>query len=372
MAFDSFLLQLDGEEMTDLYDDLVSLEVELCDELPASFRLLLGTAPQADGTWKYLDDERLRVWTPVSIEAGFVDSGREEIFSGYITQVKPTFEPDEDQCTLEITGLDGSVVMDREEKLKDWPNKKDSDIVSEIFGLHGFAPQVEDTTVVHDEAVSTVIQRETDLQFLRRLALRNGFACYVDGTNGHFRPLPAEEEPQPILSVHFGEETNMTRFSVTVDALRPAKVEMFQVDRLAKEVISAAVETSEEDALGDMDAAGLLRSQVDAARIFVAKNAATGTPEMEALCRGLFQEGAWFVTGEGEVDGGAYEHVLKPRGLVTVKGVGETYSGVYYVSYVRHVFTCESYTQHFRLKRDALLPRGDEAFSGNGALGGLL
>ena len=99
---------------------------------------------------------------------------------------------------------------------------------------------------------------------------------------------------------------------------------------------------------------------------------AQGTPEMTALCRGLFQEGAWFVTGEGEIDARAYEHVLKPRGLVTIKGIGETYSGVYYVSYVRHTFTCESYAQYFRVRRDALLPTGDEVFSSNGSLGGLL
>ena len=84
--------------------------------------------------------------------------------------------------------MDGSVLMDREEKLKDWPNKKDSDIAAEIFNLHGFTPEVEDTEVIHDEAVSTVIQRETDIQFLNRLALRNGFECYVEGTTGVLPP----------------------------------------------------------------------------------------------------------------------------------------------------------------------------------------
>lgn len=372
MAFDSFLIAFDGEEDTDLYADLISLEVELCDDLPATFRLLLGMAPQADGSWKYLDDERFRVWTPATVEAGFVETGREELIAGYVTQVTPSFDADPSKSTLEVTGLDGSVLMDREEKLKDWPNKKDSDIAAEIFSLYGFTSEVEDTEVIHDEVLSTVIQRETDLQFLKRLALRNGFACYVEGTAAYFRPVPADDEPQPVLAAHFGEETNLTRFSVIVDALRPAHVAMFQVDRLNKEVLSAQVEASDQAPLGDLDASTLLADGVAAAKVYVARNAVTGMPEMDVLCQGLFQEGTWFISGEGEIDAAAYEHMLRPRGLVTIKGVGETYSGVYYVSYVRHAFTCTSYTQHFRVKRDALFSTGTEDFASNGALGGLL
>ena len=39
-----------------------------------------------------------------------------------------------------------------------------------MFQTHGLTPKVEDTDVVHDEEVSTIIQRETDIRFLKRLA----------------------------------------------------------------------------------------------------------------------------------------------------------------------------------------------------------
>ncbi len=369
MAFDSFLITLDGEEATDLYADLVSLDVELCDDLPASFRLVVGTAKEEDGTWTYLDEERFRPWTTVTVEAGFVESGREEVFAGYVTSVIPTFDPNASRSRLEIAGLDGSVLMDREEKLAAWPNKKDSDIARELFQLHGLTPTVEDTAVVHDEALSTVIQRETDWQFIRRLALRNGFACWVEGTTGFFRPIPVEAEPQPVLAAHFEAETNLTRFSLTVDALRPAEVAMFQVDRFGKEILTAEVTASPQEALGALSGPALLTADVPMGRVVVAKNAATGTPEMEALCRGLVREGSWFVSGEGEIDAGAYGHVLRPRALVTIKGVGETHSGVYYVSFARHSFTCDSYTQYFRVQRDGLLPTGSETFASGDSLG---
>jgi hypothetical protein len=54
---------------------------------------------------------------------------------------------------------------------------------------------------------------------------------------------------------------------------------------------------------------------------------------------------------------------------VTIKGIGETYSGVYYVSHVTHSFTPDGYTQSFQVKRNAIHTTGAEDFSNGG--GGL-
>jgi len=367
MEHESFVIEIEGQEASDLYEDLISLEVELDDELASMFRLHVAISLQPDGTWTYLDDERLVVWKQIAISAGFVESGVDELMSGYITHVKPYFDPDPAQCSLEIWGMDGSVLMDREEKLKDWPDKKDSDIASEIFSPYGFTPEVEDTQVIHDEAISTIIQRETDIQFLRRLALRNGFECYVENGTGYFGPPQVDATPQPVLAAHFGDETNLSRFSVEANALTPANVAMFQVDRTNKEVLEVTVEASQQTALGDTDAAGLLATGMDPGQVYVGMNGATGNPEMEALCQGLYHQAEWFVTGEGEIDANRYGHVLRPRGTVTIKGVGETHSGVYYVTHVTHVFTPEGYSQSFRVKRNAIMPTGTEDFSASGS-----
>jgi len=57
--------------------------------------------------------------------------------------------------------------------------------------------------------------------------------------------------------------------------------------------------------------------------------------------------------------------------LVTIKGVGKTYSGIYYVSKVKHVFTVSGYTQSFNVKRNALNPDGSEDFGAGGSLSGV-
>lgn len=366
---ESLKVEIDGEELTDVYEDLVALEVDLDEDLPGTFRLRLPLLLQQDGTWKFLDDERFRAWNAVVVSAG-LGGDMQELISGYITHVKPAFEPDPTHCSLEIWGLDGSVLMEREDKLKDWPNKKDSDVAAEIFSQYGLSAEVDDSQVTHDEAVSTVIQRETDWQFLKRLSLRNGFECFVEGTTGYFRRTRVDAEPQAVLAVHFGDETNVNRFALEVDALAPADVTMSQVDRSNKEVLDTSATTGDQVTLGGRGASALVGPGMSPAVMIVGKTVTTGSVEMADLCRGLFREREWFVTGEGEVAGNAAGVVLKPRGTVTIKGIGETFSGVYLVSHVTHSFSDDGYVQTFDVKRNALMPSGSEDFGGGA--GGLL
>lgn len=371
MEHDSVIIEIDGEEIDDLIEDLVQLEVELDDEMASLFRLKLSMPLLPDGAWSHLDDERLRVWKSVAISGGF-ESGAEELISGYITHVKPSFSPCENQVALEIWGMDASVLLDREEKLKDWPNKKDSDIAQEIFSLYSLSAEVEDTAVIHDEAISTILQRDTDMQFLKRLALRNGYECFVDGTTGYFRSPALDDDPQPLLAAHFGDETTLGEISLEVNALAPAQVAMFQIDRTSKEIIEATANASQQTLLGEIDAEGLLPPGTGPGLIHVGRNGASGPAEMTALCQGLFHEAEWFVTVQGEVAANNYGHVLRPRRTVTIKGIGETYSGIYYVTHVTHSFGAGGYAQKFCAKRNAILPSGNEDFESAGRLDGLL
>jgi phage protein D len=371
MPSERFSIEIDGEEASDLYQHLIGLEVELDDRLAGMFRIYLSMLPFGSGAWPFIDDERLKIWKPVTIHAGFGDE-TEELTSGYLTHVKPVFDPDPTACALELWGMDASVLMDRQEKLKDWPDKKDSEIASEVFGLYGLTPEVDDTEVIHDAAVSTVIQRETDMQFLQRLALRNGFQCFVEAGSGYFLAPRLDEEPQPVLAAHFGEETTLVRFSAEVDALSPTNVAMFQLDRLEKEVLDTAAESSQQTALGAEGPQDLLGTGMESGRVYVGMSATTGSAEMALLCQGLFHRAEWFVKAQGEVLANRYGHVLKPRRTVTIKGVGETHSGVYYVSRVTHSFTADAYVQRFEAQRNGIMPTGAEQFGGGGALGGLL
>src|ERR1039458_5940605 len=339
MQHDNLKIEIEGSEIQELYNDLVSLEVELDEELAGMFRMNIALLLQSDGTWNYIDDDRLTIWKQVAITAGLEDD-TQQLISGYITHIRPNFGSGLDQCYLEI-----------------WES-------------YGLTAQVEDTEIIHDEQVSTIIQRETDIQFLKRLALRNGFECYVDGDTAYFQPPQLSASSQPVLSVQFGDDTNVNQFQLEVNALATASVNMFQIDHDTKEVLDAASTPASQQALGANGADSFLGAGMASGAVAIGRTVTTGTLEMTALCQGLYNEGEWFITGEGEVAANQYGSVLMPHVPVTIKGIGETHSGTYYVTHVNHIFNADGYIQRFHVKRNGLMLTGAEQFSANG--GGLL
>jgi hypothetical protein len=62
------------------------------------------------------------------------------------------------------------------------------------------------------------------------------------------------------------------------------------------------------------------------------------------------------VTAQGELDGLQYGGVLKPRGIVGVRGAGLTHDGSYYVKSVSHSISKGQYKQRFSLTREGTGP----------------
>lgn len=363
-------ITIDDELAADFFASLLEMEVEEDHRLAGSFRIKLALSRQDDGAWTFLDDDRVQLWKPVTISAEVADASV-ELFAGYIVQIKPSIDVEEDQSFVEIWGMDATSLMSLEEKIRDWPNKSDSDVARQIFADYNLTPTVDETGVVHDEKVSTIIQRETDIQFLKRLARRNGFECLVAGDTGYFRKPVLNEAPQAVLAAHFGDDTNLVRFEARLTALRPTAVEMHQIDTIGKQLDDAVVEASDQPLLGRDGAASLAVPNGISARMFVKQAMATSRSEMTNLCQSLYSEAEWLVEASGEIDSIAYSDVLRPRQLVPIKGVGERFSGIYYVTNVKHVFTLDGYVQQFTARRNALAPAGEGDFGGDAGLFGI-
>lgn len=90
--------------------------------------------------------------------------------------------------------------------------------------------------------------------------------------------------------------------------------------------------------------------------------------EVRVRAQAKANENAWKIVAEGELDGSLYGHVLLTHKPVGVYGIGETYSGLYYVDRVTHVFAQAGYRQAFRLLRNATgrhtEPEGSDALAG--------
>jgi hypothetical protein len=359
----SATLNIAGQPAPDLLLSVLELEVEEDHEMASVLKTKLAIYNQEDAAYTYLDDDRVQLWNPISVSATIADD-QQDLFSGYITEIKVHFDIDDNASYLIIQGTDATCLMNLEEKIQAWPNMSDSDIATQILSSYNLTPQVDDTGVIHDDTVSTIIQRDTDMHFLKRLARRNGYECVIRGNTGYFRRPVLNGTPLPVLAVEFGADTNVASLDAKVNALRPMFVEMHRIDTIGKQTQDADIESSDQTQLGQNSTLSLTVPNGLQPRMIVRHAVATGVPEMQTLCQAIYDRAEWLIEARGEVDSVAYGAFLRTLNVAPIKGIGALFSGMYYLTNVRHVFTLNGYLQHFKARRNAMAPKDSDFSSG--------
>jgi phage protein D len=386
----------------DAINAVSAMTVELNTAEASTASVTFSLTKNTSGAWSLLDDPRFAPFAKLGVRLGFgsgagalgsalggafggggAADALTHVFDGYVTGVETQFGGGANSATLTVTGIDPCALLNSEEKVASWPDQSDSDIVSAILGTYSVTPQTTATTTTHAEATTTIVQRGSDLAFVRRLARRNGFEFYFepsdDGTmTGYFQPPQLDGTPQKTLAIQFGEDSNLRSFATRLNARKPQAVKTAQVDVTSGETASASVTDSAYTKLGASDDASLIGGAL-AAVVTPAENAGEmrvlGAPsaeetELTALAQAVRDEASWFISATGEVNAEAYGSVLRPHRTVLVKGAGKPYSGAYYVVHVTHQLDgTGTYTMKFEALRNARDVKGDEAFAG--AAGGV-
>jgi phage protein D len=353
-------LRIDGRPQDDLVPDIVEISVDEAVDQADVVRLRLAVTRKLDGTWTYLDEPRFAVWRRLTVEAGY-PPGAEVLFDGYLTHAVVGFTVDDDPY-LEVSGMDASALMNLREQRRAWPNKADHEIAQAVFASYGLSSEVEDTQVRQTEAIAMTVQNETDIQFLRRLADRNGFECRVHAGIGSFRSPNLAGTPQKLLAMGYGPEANLASLTVRIDATPATEPRISRVDPLGKREDTKTLADLPEHRLG-ADTLKELRADLPGGEVLLTRRAPASPAEMQAWLRAAHRRAGRFVTVQGEIDSRAYRAVLRSGRPVTVKAAGQRYSGIYYVSRVGHTFTVDGYTQSFDAYRNALGVTGTENFA---------
>jgi len=285
----------------------------------------------------------------------------EVLIDGIVThhQVVPSGEPG--RSTMTVTGKDLTQAMDLDERSDDFPNQPDSVIFTRIVGSYpqyGLVPQPTPTVDVPIMLERIPRQHETDLQFIRRMAERNGFVFYVEpvtfGVNkAYFGPEVRAGKPQSALTQNLGSATNVRSLSFSNDALAPVGTRGTFVDPIFK--LSIPIPS-----VPSLRVPPLSRSPAPAYRTVELRETANENPARAATAAAAAVTGAPEpIEGSGELDAARYGSVLRARRLVGVRGAGTSYDGLYWVKRVTHTIKMGTYTQQFSLSREgtgALLP----------------
>ena len=315
--------------------------------------------------WSFVDEDVFSRLAKIQISIT-VENLAEPLLVAHIIETSASFANQPGQSVLNVVAMDPTVLMNLEEKVKPWPDMADSDIATAVFTdrTYGFVPVIEMTTWHRQEMEQKVIQRGTDIQFLRGLAQRNGCECYVEMSpltglvEGHFHPPRIEQPPQGVLSVNMGEATNVNSFSARYDMLRPTTAQVTGLDvgtlshqpAQAQDLAQAGL--GQEATLGGSNRRRALLSQTGMGQ----------TGELQTYAQAVADRSAWAITADGELNTVAYGSVLRAKRPVNVRGAGRQFSGTYYVEKVLHTFAGDSYTQRFTLRRNGLGLTGRESF----------
>jgi phage protein D len=362
----AYKLLLDGQPPDpELLAAIEQIEVEDHADLADMLRLRVAVSVTEDGAgWTTLDDGPFTRLAKVRVDA-LVGSSTEALIEAHVIETSAELSNEPGKSFLSVVAMDPTVLMTLEEKVKPWPNMADSDIATSIFGDHGFTPDVEATQPSRDEAKQTTIQRGSDIQFLKQLATRNGYECFVEldpagGTvKGHFHPPRVEETSQGVLSVNLGDATNVNSFSARFDMLRPvtAQVTGLEIDDQSDQ--PAQIDSAALKGLGSKPAGSADKPR----KVLLADTGLAQSGELQTYAQAVVDRSSFAISADGDLNTVAYGGVLRAKRPVLVRGAGRQFSGSYYVDRVLHTFTPQGYTQRFSLRRNGLGLTGQESFS---------
>jgi phage protein D len=344
------VIELDGDEIDEMYAALVEVVVDADRSRATTATLVFEARRLEDGTWTVQDDDHFKPWVPIKIAAVFGDES-EEVMRGYVKEVRAEYPAEKGAAKVTVNCQDDSLLLDRTHIEQNWGEDApitDGAIASEIASRHGL--QLLDTPGT-GQTVEALNQNSTDIRFLLKRAQANGFEIIFRDGKLYFGDMRLDAETQPTILVYAGADTNCISFNIQDDGHRPDKV-AYHIAADVGSTSSPTEVTPNLKVLGTEPATSANSGLTD----FVWRPQRQGVSDdtqMKAMAQHMANEQSMKITATGELDGSLYGHVLRIGEPVGVDGVGERYSGTYYVDAASHRFDVNGYKVTFRLLRNA-------------------
>ncbi|MDJ0755411.1 MAG: hypothetical protein QNJ45_17940 [Ardenticatenaceae bacterium] len=284
------------------------------------------------------------------------------LFDGVITNQQLSPGQEAGQTRLTVTGEDVSVMMDLKEVSVEHPAQPELVIALKIiatYAQYGLIPTVipPPTIDVPLPIDRTPVQQGTDLAYLREMAERHAYTFYVEPgpaplvNKAYWGPRIRVGVPQRALTAGMGSANNIIDINFQNNGLGPQQVSGQIQDRTTN--VALPVQTFASTRIPLVTQPAWLTQPHTRQRAFRTSSATTVQAFSQAQAE-MDRSQDNVVTGSGTLDALRYEALLKPRGLVGLRGVGYSFDGLYYVKQVNHTIEQGSYQQRFSLEREGL------------------
>lgn len=342
--------------VNDAPDDTVNaaLSAEVTERIgqPTHYKIQYGL-DSSGGDFPLLREGKLGPGSELSILAPSA-SGTQCLVKGPVYGQQIRFEQGGSGSILSVLGADSLIKLDREDKAAAWSNLTDSAAATAILSQAGFIADVDTTQAGHYELKHTLIQRETDLAFVRRLARRNGnllwLTCNELGIEtAHFKRPVLQGNADCELVINLNEpRSNVTSLELSWDVERPTRANAAELDLNNKSNITANVQRSPLKTLGTRAFADIATG-TRAAHVSAPVD---DNGDLQARGEAALIDASFFVQAHGATTASALGKLVRSHTLVHLRGVGGRHSGLWFCSAVKHSVDATEHRMEFELIRN--------------------
>lgn len=349
-----------------LYNEIAQLEVEESLDQPGALMMTLPVNRTSAGDLQFVGDGTFEPQTSITLTVTMSAAGSPAqcIFDGYVLSWRLHLDRASTSSTTEVWAQDASFLMNVDDSVTEWSGQTDGQVANAIFGKYGFAcadGNTLDDSPSHPPDSHTLMQRATDLQFLRGLARRGGKLCRVGCTDtagdrtGYFVSPAVDGTPVTTISLTDPDSWTVDTLDFDWDVMRPTQVDAGQVD-LTQSADSGSEVTTDSSglkALGDRDYP-TYRGQSSTLLL----TAPADVPELSQRTTAVLAESGFFARCAGQADAERIGAILRAGDIVAIQGAGSIQSGNWLVWNVRHSYSLDSWEMNFTLARNAMGPAG--------------
>lgn len=365
MNYAELRIFLDGVQADENQLDLFALvKVDQAIGMATEAELEVPVGADSQGAWGGIGEDYAQPFFRIRIEVKIGEGDFTPLIEGQVVAIRYQLSANPNESKMVIVVQDDSLLLNREETVERFENKRPDEIAAQFFSDYGLESDLDNISLPAGGLARETVQRGTAMHLLRDLGRRHGCFVYVyPGADvgksvGVFKKPELEKSSFPELLL-LGSERNLDALEINFDALLPTTAKAASVSVPKLKVADLATASSSQVALGDADS----HSLVEAGTILLSQ-VLEEAEDVDASLQSAVDYSSWALTANGEVSAASYVGVLQTHKTVTVVGASSSLSGNYLISRVTHTISDEGYKQSFQLRRNA------QSVPSDGGLGG--
>jgi Rhs element Vgr protein len=318
------LLRVNGEEIPRTYQVLSMAIVKEVNKIPFA-KIVLKDGDPAQEDFPASNDDLFVPGNELEVLAGY-EANEVVLFKGIIVKQGIKIRSD-GTSMLKLDCRDKAFKTSLVPRNRYFAEIKDMEAIEEILGEYALDLDIPSSEVTHQDLVQ---YESTDWEFILARAEINGYLCMVD--NGTLALQKPDFEQDAIFTITYG--ASMLEFDGEIDAREQyANVKATSWDPVNQELLEVEAIEPDIQESGNLEAINLAAVGGDPELILrhggqVAQDELQAWADAELLKIRLAK-----LRGRVKFQGSP---LVKPGKLVTLQGVGDRFSGLVFVSGVRH------------------------------------